>query len=291
MSPRLANPRGEALVVNPGSQEQPYRQIASELRRAIRSGEFAPGKRLPASTELAVRYGVARQTVQRALDILRVEGLITTQRGRGTFVRAEPARLLRRSRSWYNPVPDYQQHPPLTLRQDITFAQREPAPADIAAILDIDVGAEVVVLRRILYDGDQPVETGASWLRVTDVEGREPDTVPELSSTALHLAVETLTRRRYTYARDVVLARGASEDEARRLRIRPDTHVLTVRRIAYDADRMPFEVSYSAWPEDRVQWIDEYEIPRNETTAAGLAGDAATSESGPMENRSETSWG
>jgi DNA-binding GntR family transcriptional regulator len=37
--------------------------------------------------ELATKYGVARMTVQRAINELRDEGLVVSWQGRGTFVR------------------------------------------------------------------------------------------------------------------------------------------------------------------------------------------------------------
>lgn len=63
-----------------------YRQIASELRARIRSGEFEPGARLPSKTALMDKHQVALGTVNDALNVLRDEGLLYTERGRGTFV-------------------------------------------------------------------------------------------------------------------------------------------------------------------------------------------------------------
>jgi GntR family transcriptional regulator len=63
-----------------------YRQIAGELRARIRSGEFEPGARLPSKTALMEKHHVALGTVNDALNVLRDEGLLYTERGRGTFV-------------------------------------------------------------------------------------------------------------------------------------------------------------------------------------------------------------
>ncbi|GAA2301920.1 hypothetical protein GCM10010149_59020 [Nonomuraea roseoviolacea subsp. roseoviolacea] len=48
------------------------------------------GERLPARRELAQRYGVAVETVRRALDELARGGMITTQSTRGTYVIKTP---------------------------------------------------------------------------------------------------------------------------------------------------------------------------------------------------------
>lgn len=47
-----------------------HRQIAAELRAAVMAGELAPGERLPTTQELASRYQVTGQTVQRTLRVL-----------------------------------------------------------------------------------------------------------------------------------------------------------------------------------------------------------------------------
>jgi GntR family transcriptional regulator len=61
-------------------------QVAAEIRRAIAEGEAGPGDRLPLAKDLAAVLGVNKNTVLRALHILRDEGLLEFQRGRGITV-------------------------------------------------------------------------------------------------------------------------------------------------------------------------------------------------------------
>jgi GntR family transcriptional regulator len=62
-------------------------QVAETIERDIASGELAQGSRLPTEDELATQYGVARNTVRRAVEDLRDRGLLETFHGRGTYVR------------------------------------------------------------------------------------------------------------------------------------------------------------------------------------------------------------
>lgn len=62
----------------------PYQQVAAELRRRIRTGEIS--QRIPSKMKLADELGVAVGTVERALGVLKDEGLVVTEPGRGTFV-------------------------------------------------------------------------------------------------------------------------------------------------------------------------------------------------------------
>lgn len=52
----------------------------------IRSGELAPGDRLPSESQLIEEFGVARMTVRQALGVLRIEGLAEARHGSGVFV-------------------------------------------------------------------------------------------------------------------------------------------------------------------------------------------------------------
>lgn len=65
--------------------------VSRQLRADIASGRYAPAMRLPGEPQLAVRFGVSRPTVSRALADLRAEGLIERRAGSGTYVRSGPA--------------------------------------------------------------------------------------------------------------------------------------------------------------------------------------------------------
>jgi GntR family transcriptional regulator len=67
-------------------------QVAAEIRRAIADGEAGPGERLPLAKDMAAVLGVNKNTVLRALHILRDEGLLDFQRGRGITVAGTPER-------------------------------------------------------------------------------------------------------------------------------------------------------------------------------------------------------
>jgi DNA-binding GntR family transcriptional regulator len=71
----------------PDDPRPPYLQIADALRQAIRNGELSPGAQIPSTNELALRYGVARNTVRSAVRELTDEGLLVARHGSGVFVR------------------------------------------------------------------------------------------------------------------------------------------------------------------------------------------------------------
>jgi GntR family transcriptional regulator len=75
------------------SEQTPlHDQVAAELRRAIADGEAAPGDRLPLAKDMAAVLGVNKNTVLRALHLLRDEGVLEFRRGRGITVAGVPER-------------------------------------------------------------------------------------------------------------------------------------------------------------------------------------------------------
>jgi len=74
-------------VINPDMTGRPaHVRISERIRAAIASGALAQNARLPSSRTLAGDLGVARNTVDEALDGLVAEGLIVRRRGAGSFV-------------------------------------------------------------------------------------------------------------------------------------------------------------------------------------------------------------
>jgi DNA-binding FadR family transcriptional regulator len=65
---------------------QVSRSIELSLRRRIDSGEWRHSLRLPNERDLAVEYGVARNTIRSAIEELVAEGALSRQVGRGTFL-------------------------------------------------------------------------------------------------------------------------------------------------------------------------------------------------------------
>lgn len=74
----------------PVDRRKVYVRIADELRRDIAHGRFPVGKPFPSIGELVERFGSAKATVERSLDVLRSEGLLASRQGSRTVVVAVP---------------------------------------------------------------------------------------------------------------------------------------------------------------------------------------------------------
>ena len=75
------------MELDPSDPRKRYEQVAGHLRASILTGDLNPGDRLETVNQLATRYGVSKTTVERAIDILKVEHLVIARQGAGIFIR------------------------------------------------------------------------------------------------------------------------------------------------------------------------------------------------------------
>jgi GntR family transcriptional regulator len=69
-----------------------YAQLADIFRQRIARNRWPQGTKLPTLEALMREFGVARVTVRQAMELLARDGLVSAERGRGTFVMAQPVR-------------------------------------------------------------------------------------------------------------------------------------------------------------------------------------------------------
>jgi len=130
-----------------------YKQVVGLLVRSLENGEWKPGIALPSETELAARYGVSQGTVRKAIDELVGENLLIRKQGKGTFVatHSDPSAFSR----FLCLAPNEGELRPF---RNIPLAcWRAKAGPDVARHLAVEPGALVVIVRRLLRFGDDPV--------------------------------------------------------------------------------------------------------------------------------------
>ncbi len=79
------------ITLDPNIATAPSAQIQTQISDLIRSGELAPGHRLPAIRQLAADLRTAPGTVAKAYSTLEANGLVESSRARGTRVLAGAA--------------------------------------------------------------------------------------------------------------------------------------------------------------------------------------------------------
>ena len=71
--------------LDPNLETPLYQQLADLLRGMIESGEIPPRYPIPSKAQIRGRWGVSGQTVDRATQILKDEGLVRWSRGKGLY--------------------------------------------------------------------------------------------------------------------------------------------------------------------------------------------------------------
>ncbi len=134
-------------------------QLAQMLRAEILSGALGAGDRLPPEVALAIRHGVSVVTVRQALRTLGDEGLISRQRGRGTFVTAGPhhRQELRLMGSAESVIA--QQY-----SEETEVLERSTVPVPPALARHFPGEAEVAFFRRLRRDQGMPLSYALNWV-------------------------------------------------------------------------------------------------------------------------------
>ncbi|MDP9798298.1 DNA-binding GntR family transcriptional regulator [Catenuloplanes nepalensis] len=73
-------------MIEPDGPVPIYLQLADILAERIERGEWQPNRAIPSETQLVQEFGIARNTVRKAISVLRERGLVFTVPQRGTFV-------------------------------------------------------------------------------------------------------------------------------------------------------------------------------------------------------------
>jgi DNA-binding GntR family transcriptional regulator len=128
--------------------------VRDGLRRAVITGGYEPGSKLPNEDALAGRFSVSRATIREAVRGLVEEGYLVRRQGSGTFVTARP--LLRNSLDTNFSYTAYLESTGVRAGRRILGIGTLPADDDVAEHLRIDVGAPVVELTRVRTADDRP---------------------------------------------------------------------------------------------------------------------------------------
>ncbi|MFF0486656.1 winged helix-turn-helix domain-containing protein [Streptomyces sp. NPDC004435] len=160
-------PDSRLVPESPPEEEVPrYLRVAAALRDDLGRRALAPGGRLPSERSLAQRYHVNRQTVRSALQLLREERLVVTDR-RGTFAATGPepdgeAPLEPPAPSAAWPVfPGGSRAAEALVRASLGW---EPPPAALAPRLLLAPGEPTLVHRhRVLAPQGRELQRAVSW--------------------------------------------------------------------------------------------------------------------------------
>lgn len=232
-----------------------YLRVLNALRSRIEDGTYEPGAGLPSESRLCAEFGVSRPTLLRALAILKQDGWIESQQGRGSFVRSRPPAERNAPRHAREAIGLDE-----TADMEILHVGPVLAPPRVAAALEIAEGTPVYERRRRTMSPFGPLDLVSTYVPVeiavgTDVTRPEPITGGILR----HLA--SRKQLRADYATERVAARQAGEAEAAALGMPPGEAVLSVVVTAHQSTGTPILTSLIVMPGSRHELEDSYPLP------------------------------
>jgi GntR family transcriptional regulator len=247
------------------SDRPAYRQLADLLRDQIASGELPPGALVPSEARLMQEHGLSRNTIRLAIGLLRSEGLVDAEHGRGTRVRKRPPvrrlgadryRTAGTSEGGASPFASDHDVGPSELRLSAQFRET-PAGARLAHLLDIEADAPVLERSFVFFARGEPQQMSTSCYRLEMVANTpltDPSREPWTGGSIAQLASIGVTVTRVT---ESVTARMPMPDEAETLLIGEGVPVVVIERRMFAGDR-PVEAADIVIPADRVAL--DYEI-------------------------------
>ncbi len=226
-----------------------YLQIADELRQNIQESVFGIGDRLPPETDLSDRFGVNRHTLRRAIEVLRQEGIVSIERGRGTFVMAAPIAVTIGKRVRYNEALKAQALNPQWQLLRVVELSADPK---LAKRLAIALGDPVVLFERLSQVDEVPISLASSHF--------PSQRFPKLSAHCeTYRSVSRLLRQEYAcdHIRHStrVSARTARPRDARLLKMPATTPILLSESINVDQQGAVIEYGVTRFRGDRMELV------------------------------------
>jgi len=231
-----------------------YAQVVGEIKRRIESGEYPAGSLLPSEKQLGDAFDVSRPTIVKSLSVLRQDGWINTEQGKGSFVRGRPA-LAGAERT--RPAQNVLEVAETILSGKLTQAGVKLAPAYVTTLLGLEPGSRAFLRQRLFAEDGGPVELASLWLPLDLASGTDLAS-PELLGESIRQHLQARKKVRLDHAVERISARKPTGEEAGLLEVAADAAVLNVIVTAYDAEAKPVHVTDIVLPGDRHEIHDAY---------------------------------
>jgi DNA-binding GntR family transcriptional regulator len=232
-----------------------YVDVADELREEIRSGKHPVGKSFPTEAVLCKRFSISRFTARAALHLLTEQGLILRRRGSGTLVRSSETRVSYEQH--IRSIDELLQFTNATGFQYL-YTDRIQADSSMAGWLNVAVGTECIHLHGIRYHRrtQQPFCLGevyrrVSWQGLPTGYARMED--------ALRQVMEHEFQQRIGKVEQSLSAVPMTEEQARELKVRPDTPGFRSVRRYFDLNNRLVLVAVTLHPGHLFSYFSRYE--------------------------------
>ncbi|MEU3313997.1 GntR family transcriptional regulator [Streptomyces sp. NPDC048387] len=226
-----------------------HARIAADLRDAIMNGDLAPGANVPSTTRLKERFDASNATIQKALQILKAEGLVVGRAGAAVTVRENRQRTVRPASS-FAPAPagtaypwlaEIAGRPGVEAHSGLIGVEETEVHGDVAMALEQEAGATAVLRRQLITVDGEPAELVSSYYPLDIAHGTALTEPRRIRGGTPTLLAELGFPPRMSV--DRVSARVPTQAEHTALHLPGDLPVLRTLRTVYSDDQRPVEVT------------------------------------------------
>ncbi|GAA1271519.1 GntR family transcriptional regulator [Streptomyces javensis] len=229
-----------------------HERIAADLRDEIMSGDLPPGARLPSTAQLKERFTASNATVQKALQLLKDEGLAVGRAGAAVTVREHRQRTMRPA-SYMAPAAPGEPyrwiseaaagHRARGSSRLLDVAEIRP-PADAAEALRLPEGGTALLRAQVLLLDDEPVELVKSYYPLELARGTAMMDRRKIKGGTPALLAELGHPPRRSV--DKVSARVPTQEQYTVLGLPGNLPVLRTLRVVYSDGERPIEATVMA---------------------------------------------
>ena len=228
-----------------------YDAIYQDLKEKIEAEIYATGSLLPSESALQDMYQASRDTVRKALRLLKDDGFIQSQKGKGSTV-------INRQ-EYVFPVSGVVSYAELAaqfhLQTRTVVLTNHFATLPAKSFKDVDPTVEVKqmrLLKRVRYLENEP--------DIIDIDYLDPKVVPPIPESvakdSLYAYLEGPVGLTIAYATKEITVEAATEEDQRYLKIPPSAVVVVVRSCSSLTDTTKFQYTESRHRADRFKFQD-----------------------------------
>lgn len=210
-----------------------HKQAEEQLRKLIQHTDYSDGGLFPKETDLAQRWGIARNTLRQAINKLVHEKLLERKKRTGT--RVSKHKITTNLGNWMSFTHEMEDMGLSFINLLINVKQKK-ANKEVAKYLQIEPGTSVICLKRIRSTDQNPMVYFESHFHP-----RTGLSANENFETPLYELLDHDHNIVPVYSREEIKAIAATEKIAALLKIKKGAPVLARKRVVLDAGRKPIE--------------------------------------------------
>lgn len=216
-----------------------YFQIKEDIKSKIENGILKEGEYLPSEFKLMEQYGVSRPTIRQAIENLCQENYLEKQRGIGTMVKSKYSRLSTRNLGDLLNFNEEAQKKSYTYSTDVLEFDIVLSNSALSEVFGDDVSSfyRIKRLRSLDY---RPAELVTTYIPKYLIENLEDY---DLTKNSLFDILEREKGIQVDYAEKLFRAVNVPKDDAKYLKVTPNTAAQFVHTVTYNTNGIPIEYS------------------------------------------------